>query len=170
MRPIIVSHGPKSKSNDAEVSDWLRSPSRPVGSGCGCSDTLRDAFRCIPSHVVVPWVLVVPSVVAWDNRVEAISPVAKIGIPVRLEHAQTMRAHSATPSSIPECSRARAAAPPAPPAPLPLLYSDVAWRQSMAVTTVLWNLDGDTLAAAISARERNYDRTISRNHGPRYHL
>jgi len=36
----------------------------------------------------------------------------------------------------------------------------------MAVTTVLGNLDAGNLAAAVSARERNNERVISRNRAP----
>ena len=48
---------------------------------------------------------------------------------------------------IPECSRALAARPPAAPPVLALLYAHVVWRESMAVTAVVWKLDAGTLAA-----------------------
>ena len=78
----------------------------------------------------------------------------------------TMRAHSAGPSPIPECSSACAGTLPTAPPALPLVYSDISNCQPMAVTTVVGNLDAGNLAAAISARERNDERAISRNRAP----
>lgn len=77
-----------------------------------------------------------------------------------------MRAHSTRPLPSPECSGAVVTAPPAPPAAFPLVYSDFVWRQSMAVTTVVRDFDGGTLAVAVCARERNHGRAINRNHAP----
>ena len=78
----------------------------------------------------------------------------------------TMRAHSACPLPIPECRSAVVTTLPAPPSALALVYSDIANCQPMAVTTVLGNLDAGNLAAAVSARERNDERVISRNRAP----
>ena len=78
----------------------------------------------------------------------------------------TMRAHSACPLPIPECRSAVVTTLPAPPSALALVYSNIANCQPMAVTTVLGNLDAGNLAAAVSARERNNERVISRNRAP----
>jgi hypothetical protein len=78
----------------------------------------------------------------------------------------TMRAHSACPLPIPECRSAVVTTLPAPPSALALVYSDIANCQPMAVTTVLGNLDAGNVAAAVSARERNDERVISRNRAP----
>ena len=74
-----------------------------------------------------------------------------------------MRAHSARPLPIPKCSSAVAATLPAPPAALSPVYTDVVRRESMAVTTLIGNFVGANLAAAVSARERNDSRAISRD-------
>jgi len=78
----------------------------------------------------------------------------------------TMRAHSACPSPIPKCRSALVTTLPAAPSALPLVYSDISNCQPMAVTTVVGNLDAGSLAAAVSARERNDERAISRNRTP----
>jgi len=78
----------------------------------------------------------------------------------------TMRAHSAGPLPIPKCRSAVVTTLPAPPSALPLVYSDISNCQPMAVTTVVGNLDAGNLAAAVSARERNDERAISRNRAP----
>src|SRR5205807_7154292 len=75
----------------------------------------------------------------------------------------TMRAHSACPLPIPKCRSAVVTTLPAPPSALPLVYADISNCQPMAVTTVVGNLDAGNLAAAVSARERNDERAISRN-------
>ena len=49
--------------------------------------TLRDAFGCRPLQGVAPPYRAPRAVFAWDNRVQAISSVAKGGIPIRWEHA-----------------------------------------------------------------------------------
>lgn len=77
-----------------------------------------------------------------------------------------MRAHSACPLPIPKCRSAVVTTLPAPPSALPLIYSDISNCQPMAVTTVVANLDAGNLAAAVSARERNDERAISRNRAP----
>ena len=77
-----------------------------------------------------------------------------------------MRAHSACPLPIPKCRSAVVTTLPAPPSALPLVYSDISNCQPMAVTTVVGNLDTGNLAAAVSARERNDERAISRNRAP----
>jgi len=81
-----------------------------------------------------------------------------------------MRAHSTRPLSIPKCSSAVAATLLAPPAALSLVYTDVVWRQSMAISTAVGNLDGGALAAAVTARQRNHSRAISRNQAPATNL
>src|SRR5437879_1742919 len=78
----------------------------------------------------------------------------------------TMRAHSTCPLPIPKCRSAVVTTLPAPPSALPLVYSDISNCQPMAVTTVVGNLDASNLAAAVSARERNDERAISRNPAP----
>jgi hypothetical protein len=128
--------------------------------------TLRDAFRCGVLQVVAP-----PS-----RRLEPSSrgtTGSKPFHPLRWSAYRpdwsmlvNMRAHSPRPPPIPECSSAVATTLPTPPPAFTLVYSNVVRRQSMAVTTVVGNLDGGTLAAAISARERNHSRAISRNHAP----
>jgi hypothetical protein len=77
-----------------------------------------------------------------------------------------MRAHSARPLPIPKCGSAVAATLPAPPAALSPIYMDVVRRESMAVTTLIGNFLGGNLAAAVSARERNNSRAISRDQAP----
>jgi len=77
-----------------------------------------------------------------------------------------MRAPSACPLPIPKFRSAVITTVPAPPSALPLVYSDISNCQPMAVTTVVGNLDAGTLAAAVSARERNDERAISRNRAP----
>jgi|SRR5437870_12194236 len=67
---------------------------------------------------------------------------------------------------MPKCSGAVATTLSAAPAPLVLLYTKVVWCERVPVTTVVWNLEGGNLAAAVSARERNDDRAISRNRAP----
>src|SRR6266513_2008224 len=78
----------------------------------------------------------------------------------------TMRAPSACPLPIPKCRSAVVTTPSAAPAAFTMVYSDVSNCQPMAVTTVIGNLDAGTLAAAVSARERNDERAISRNRAP----
>ncbi len=67
---------------------------------------------------------------------------------------------------MPKCSGAVATTLSAAPAPLVLLYTKVVWCERVPVTTVVWNLEGGNLVAAVSARERNDDRAISRNRAP----
>src|SRR5436190_12957840 len=71
---------------------------------------------------------------------------------------------------MPKCSGAVATTLSAAPAPLVLLYTKVVWCERVPVTTVVWNLEGGNLAAAVSARERNDDRAISRNRAPATNL
>src|SRR6266404_2691864 len=78
----------------------------------------------------------------------------------------TMRANSARPSPIPECSSACAGTLPTAPPALTLVYPDIVRCERVAVAAVVWNLDGGNLAAAVSARERNDERVISRNRAP----
>jgi hypothetical protein len=135
-------------------------------SGCGGSDR---AARCVSVQPVARRcapVLVPRAVFAWTIGSKHFPPLRWWACRSDWSMLVTMRAHSASPSAIPECSGAIATTPPAAPPALPLLYSDVVWRQSMAITTVVGNLDGGTLAAAVSAREPNDLRSISRNHAP----
>src|SRR5438105_9388573 len=81
-----------------------------------------------------------------------------------------MRVHSACPLPIPKCRSAVVTTLPAPPSALPLVYSDISNCQPMAVTTVVGNLDGGFLAAAVRAREWNDRRAISRNRAPATNL
>src|SRR5213076_2678638 len=78
----------------------------------------------------------------------------------------TMRANSVRPSPIPECSSACAGTLPTAPPALTLVYPDIVRCERVAVAAVVWNLDGGNLAAAVSARERNDERVISRNRAP----
>src|SRR6266404_981338 len=78
----------------------------------------------------------------------------------------TMRANSARPSPIPECSSACAGTLPTAPPALTLVYPDIVRCERVAVAAVVWNLDGGNLAATVIARERNDSRAISRNHAP----
>src|SRR5436190_23348729 len=71
---------------------------------------------------------------------------------------------------MPKCSGAVATTLSAAPVPLVLLYTKVVWCERVPVTTVVWNLEGGNLAAAVSARERNDDRAISRNRAPATNL
>ena len=77
-----------------------------------------------------------------------------------------MRVHSARPLPIPKCSSAVAPTPPAPPAALSPVYTDVVRRESMAVATLIGHFAGGNLAATVSARERNDSRAISRDQAP----
>src|SRR5207253_9437140 len=128
--------------------------------------TLRDAFRCRPLQGV--------ALLCW--RLER-SPRGTVGSrrfhPLRKSAYRTewgtlvtMRAPSARPLPLPKYSSAVATTLPTAPPALALLYSDVVWRQSMPVTTVVGNLDGGILAASVSARERNDSRAISLNQAP----
>src|SRR5207244_8470892 len=65
--------------------------------------------------------------------------------------------------SMPKCSGAVATTLSAAPAPLVLLYTKVVWCERVPVTTVVWNLEGGNLVAAVGARERNGDRAMSRH-------
>jgi len=67
---------------------------------------------------------------------------------------------------IPKCRSAVVTTLPAPPSALPLIYPDISNCQPMAITTVVGNPDAGNLAAAVSARERNDERAISRNRAP----
>src|SRR2546430_13801685 len=78
----------------------------------------------------------------------------------------TMRANSAGPSPIPECSSACAGTLPTAPPALTLVYPDIVRCERVAVAAVVWNLDGGNLAAAVNARERNDECVISRNRAP----
>jgi len=78
----------------------------------------------------------------------------------------TMRANSARPSPIPECSSACAGTLPTAPPALTLVYPDIVRCERVAVAAVVWNLDAGNLAATVIARERNDSRAISRNHAP----
>src|SRR3982075_3444290 len=64
------------------------------------------------------------------------------------------------------CSRALASTLPAAPASFAQVYPQVVRRERVPVTTVVWNLGGGYLAAAVSARELNHGRAISRKHAP----
>jgi hypothetical protein len=77
-----------------------------------------------------------------------------------------MLVHLARPWPIPKCSSAVAATLPAPPAALSPVNTDDVRRESMAVTTLIGNSVGANLAAAVTARERNDSRAISRDHAP----
>jgi hypothetical protein len=66
----------------------------------------------------------------------------------------------------PKCSRALASTLPAAPASFAQVYPQVVKRERVPVTTVVWNLGGGYLAAAVSARELNHGRAISRKHAP----
>jgi hypothetical protein len=103
---------------------------------------------------------------AWDNRVQAISSAAKAGIPGRLGHARGYASALSPSIADPKCSSAVAATLPAPPAALSPVYTDVVRRESMAFTTLLGNFVGGNHAAAVSARERNDSRAISRDQAP----
>ena len=130
------------------------------------STTVRDAFRCGPLQVVAPlsWRLEQASHETSESR--PLHPLRKAAYRAGGSMLLTMRAHSACPLPIPECRSAVVTTLPAPPSALALVYSNIANCQPMAVTTVLGNLDAGNLAAAVSARERNNERVISRNRAP----
>src|SRR6266699_3074899 len=67
---------------------------------------------------------------------------------------------------MPKCSGAVATTLSAAPAPLVLVHTKVVGCERVPVTTVVWSLDSGNLAAAVSARERNDERAISRNRAP----
>jgi hypothetical protein len=93
-------------------------------------------------------------------------PLRKAAYPSDGSMLLTMRMHSACPLPIPKCRSAMVTTLPAPPSALPLVYSEISNCQPMAVTAVVGNLAADALAAAVSARERNDERAISRNRAP----
>src|SRR5882724_5448441 len=103
-----------------------------------------------------------------DMRAAVTSSIPKVGVRIRLDHAlsRDLRSSGHAFAPIPECSSALTATTSAPPSALPLIYSDISNCQSMAVTTVAGNLDAGNLAAAVSARDRNDERAISRNRAP----
>jgi hypothetical protein len=67
---------------------------------------------------------------------------------------------------IPECCTPLATTPSAAPAAFALVYPDIVWYERVPVATAVWNLNGGILAAAISTRQRNHSRAISRKHAP----
>jgi len=149
------------------AADWGidRETDSIAARGAG-STTARDAFRCGPLQVVAPlsWRLEQPSHETSESR--PLHPLRKAAYRAGGSMLLTMRAHSARPLPIPECRSAVVTTLPAPPSALALVYSDIANCQPMAVTTVLGNLDAGNLAAAVSTRERNDERVISRNRAP----
>jgi hypothetical protein len=86
----------------------------------------------------------------WDNRVQAISPAAKAGMPDRLGHARGY-ASALSPS----------VADPYSP-----VYTDVVRRESMAVTVLIGNFVAGYRATAVRARERNGSRAFNRDQAP----
>jgi len=78
-----------------------------------------------------------------------------------------MKGNSDHPSvATPEFSSALATTLSAAPAAFALVYRDIVRGERVPVTTAIWNLNDDILAAAISARERDHGRAITRKHAP----
>ncbi len=137
---------------------WMRSSARASRRrGMGC---------CKPLQIVAPLSWRVGRSPRGTVGSKRFHPLEECACRSNCSMLLAMRANSPRPPPIPECSGAAAATLSAPPPALALLHSDVVWRQSMAVTTVVGNLAGGTLAAAVSARERNDERAISRNRAP----
>ena len=89
-------------------------------------------------------------------RAAVTSSIPKVGIRIRLDHAlsRDLRSSGHAFAPIPECSSALTATTSAATAAFTMVYSDVIGCESVSVTTVAGNLDAGTLAAAVSARER----------------
>lgn len=127
------------------------------------SVAVDGAFRCRPLQVVVS----PPERTSRETiRSKRFHPLRKPADRSRWNMLVAVRVHSARPSPIPKCSSAVAATLPAPPAALSPVYANVVRRESMAVTTLIGNLVGGNLEAAVSARERNDSRAISREQAP----
>ena len=76
-----------------------------------------------------------------------------------------MKGNSDHPSvATPEFSSALATTLSAAPAAFALVYRDIVRGERVPVTTAIRNLNDDILAAAISARERDHGRAITRKH------
>ena len=128
--------------------------------------TLRDAFGCRPLQGVAPPYgrLGQSSRATIGSR--RFHPLRRATYRSDGSMLLTMRAPSACPLPIPKCRSAVVTTLPAPPSALPLIYPDISNCQPMAITTVVGNPDAGNLAAAVSARERNDERAISRNRAP----
>jgi hypothetical protein len=127
--------------------------------------TLRDAFGCRPLQGVAPPYGRLGQSSRATTGSRRFHRLRKAAYRSDGSMLLTMRAHSAGPLPIPECRSAVVTTLPALPSALPLVYSDISNCQPMAVTTVVGNLDAGDLAA-VSARERNDERAISRNRAP----
>jgi len=103
-----------------------------------------------------------------DMRAAVTSSIPKVGVRIRLDHAlsRDLRSSGHAFAPIPECSSALTATTSAAPAAFTMVYSDVIGCESVSVTTVAGNLDAGTLAAAVSARERNDEHAINRDRAP----
>src|SRR6266480_5032043 len=132
--------------------------------------TLRDAFGCRPLQGVAPPYKRLGHSSRGTIGSRRFHPLRKAAYRSAGSMLLTMRAHSADPLPIPKCRSAVVTTLPAPPSALPRVYSDISNCQPMAVTTVVGNLDAGNLAAAVSARERNDERAISRNRAPATNL
>ena len=170
---LSMSH---SEANDAPFRVVLSAPSL-ASRNANADEKIRLSHRAETRRCVMPF---------WCRPLQGVAPPygrlgqssrATIGsrrfhplrkAPYRSDGSMllTMRAHSAGPLPIPKCRSAVVTTLPAPPSALPLVYSDISNCQPMTVTTVVRNLDAGTLAAAVSARERNDQRAISRDRAP----
>src|SRR5437762_1523185 len=124
--------------------------------------TLRDAFGCRPLQGVAPPCGRLGQSSRGTIGSRRFHPLRKATYRSDGSMLLTMRAPSACPLPIPKCRSAVVTTPSAAPAAFTMVYSDVSNCQPMAVTTVIGNLDAGTLAAAVSARERNDEPAISR--------
>ena len=122
------------------------------------------ADRCTSLRVA----LVAPAVASCYMRVAAISFVPQLGVLILTGHPLGHEKEDSGCRLVPtpKCSRALASTLPAAPASFAQVYPQIVWREQVPVTTVVWNLAGRNLAAAVSARERNDERVISRNRAP----
>ena len=128
--------------------------------------TLRDAFGCRPLQGVAPPYgrLGQSSRATIGSR--RFHPLRRATYRSDGSMLLTMRAPSACPLPIPKCRSAVVTTPSAAPAAFTMVYSDVIGCESVSVTTVVGNLDGGILAAAVRAREWNDGGAISRNRAP----
>ena len=130
------------------------------------------AFRRRQLDVVARRRVALKAVKSCYMRVAAISSVPQVGVLILTGHPLGHEKENSGCRLVatPKCSRALASTLPAAPASFAQVYPQVVGRERVPVTTVVCNLGGRYLAAAVSARERNDERAISRNHPPpRYH-
>jgi len=170
----IWSHGNVRRSSSsvdrrARFRIWNSRRSLPPSGGLANRiNWASGAFRRRQLHIVARRLVALKAVKSCYMRMVAISSVPQVGVLILTGHPL---AHEKEDSccrllSTPKCSRALASTLPAAPASFAQVYPQVVRRERVPVTTVVWNLGGGYLAAAVSARELNHGRAISRKHAP----